>query len=115
MYERAKLVRLFLELIRHEPRLTELEASEKLHVHRHTLRRALKENNCSLATARRAAVLARLEQHFTRADSASIKQVWTELGFPSSSAFARYIRQATGKSPTELRAAWPFHTGEEQD
>jgi AraC-like DNA-binding protein len=109
MYEREKLVQRVLDLLRHAPRLTEVEASEMLQVHRHTLQRALKENNCSFALARRAAVLERLECHFARADSTSLKQVWTELGFPSSSAFARYIRHATGKSPSELRANWQVH------
>jgi AraC-like DNA-binding protein len=114
MYERAKLVQLVLDLLRHVPRLTEAEASERLHVHRHTLQRALKENNCSFALATRAAVLDRLECHFASADSKSLKQVWTELGFPSSSAFARYIRHATGKSPSELRANRQLHKDQGQ-
>jgi AraC-like DNA-binding protein len=109
MYESAKLVQLVLELLRHAPRLTEVEASAMLHVHRHTLQRALKEKHCSFALARRAVVLECLECHFARTDSTSLKQVWAELGFTSSSAFARYIRHATGKSPGELRANWQFH------
>lgn len=106
MYERTKLVQLVLELLRSEPRLTEREASDKLHVHRHTLQRALKEGKCSFALARRAALLERLETYFAGSDSRSLKQIWTELGFPSSSAFARYIRHVTGQSPSALRANW---------
>ncbi len=102
-------MQLVLDLVRHMPWLTEAEASERLRVHPHTLQRALKEQKCSFALARRAAVLERLQRYFASADATSLKQVWTELGFPSSSAFARYVRHATGKSPSELRANGQFH------
>lgn len=114
MYDKTKLFQLTLELARQVPRLTEAEASERLHVHRHTLQRALKENGSNFALIRQTVVLDRLERHFAAAEAASIKQVWTELGFPSSSAFARYIRRATGKSPSELRTNRQFHADKEQ-
>ncbi len=110
-YRQEKLVQLVLDLVRQVPGMTAAEASERLRVHRHTLQRALKSNGCSFALIRRASVLERLGRHFAAAECTSLKQVWTELGFSSASAFARYIRRATGKSPSELRANWQFDTG----
>jgi AraC-like DNA-binding protein len=105
-YQHKKLVQLAAELVRQQLSLTAAEVSERLHVHRHTLQRALKANGRSFAFIKQAFVLERLERHFARAQATSLKQVWTELGFASASAFARYIRHATGKSPRELRADW---------
>jgi AraC-like DNA-binding protein len=107
-YAQEKLVRLILDLVREVPGITAAEASERLGVHRHTLQRALKSKGCSFAVIRQASVLERLGRRFVDAECASLKQVWTELGFSSGSAFARYIRRATGKSPSELRAHWQF-------
>jgi AraC-like DNA-binding protein len=107
-YEQEKLLQLVLDLVREVPAMTAAEASERLHVHRHTLQRALKSKGCSFAVIRQVSVLERLERYFASAECTSLKQVWTELGFSSASAFARYIRRATGKSPSELRANWEF-------
>jgi len=103
-YQRWKFVELASELVRSQPGLTEAECADKLHIHRHTLQRALKAGGCSFALIKRAFVLERLKDNFASARAISLKQVWTELGFASGSAFARYIRHATGKSPSELRA-----------
>lgn len=103
-YERERLVEIAAELVQQQPGLTEAEVSERLHVHRHTLRRALKANGQSFALIKQAFVLERLKRHFASAEATSLKLLWTELGFGSASAFARYIRHATGKSPSELRA-----------
>jgi len=103
-YQRERLVELAAELVRQQPGLTEAEVSEGLHVHRHTLRRALKANDQSFALIKRAFVLEHLKRHFASAQATSLKLLWAELGFASASAFARYIRHATGKSPSELRA-----------
>jgi AraC-like DNA-binding protein len=102
-YQREKLVELTVELLRHQPRLTVAETADMLQVHRHTLQRALKFSGCSFALIRHEFILERFERH-SAGGSSSLKQLWTELGFSSSSAFARYIRHATGKSPSELRA-----------
>lgn len=102
-YQRKKLVEFATELVRQQPWLTETEVSEKLSVHRHTLQRTLKADGLSFASLKQAAVLEYLEHQFANAQAASLKQFWTELGFVSASGFARYIRHATGKSPTELR------------
>lgn len=107
-YLREKLEQLVWDLVRQAPWLTAAEVSERLHVHRHTLQRALKANGCSFALIKQAFVLERLERHFASAEPTSLKQLWTELGFHSASAFARYIRHATGKSPCELRASRQF-------
>ena len=101
-YQPDKLVELAVDLLRRQPRLTASEVSEKLLVHRHTLNRALKAGGRSLALIRQ--VLERLHVHFTCGRTTSFKEVWTELGFASASSFARYIRQVTGKSPSEYRA-----------
>ena len=110
-YQPEKLIELAVNLLRDRPRLTAAEVSEKLRVHRHTLRRALKTNGQSLAMIKRALVLEHLDRHDDQ--PSSLKDVWTGLGFASASAFARYIRHATGKSPTERRAGphlGPFGT-----
>lgn len=100
-YRSEKLVEFAIDLVRQHPRLTAAEASDTLHVHRHTLQRALKANSLSFASIKQALVLERLDDRFA-IGAKSLKQVWTELGFPSASAFARYIRRATCKSPSEM-------------
>jgi AraC-like DNA-binding protein len=103
-YQRAKLIELALECVRKQPSLTAAQVSERLHVHRHTLQRALKANGQSIASIKRSFVLDHLKRHFASTQATSLKQVWTELGFSSASLFARYIRRATGKSPSDFRA-----------
>jgi AraC-like DNA-binding protein len=105
-YQCEKLARLAAELMRQQMSLTAAEVSEKLHVHRHTLRRALKASGRSFALIKQSFVLERLERHFASTQATLLKEIWTELGFASASAFARYIRRATGKSPHEFRADW---------
>ena|SRR6266404_2973547 len=102
-YGTKKLVELAVDLVRQYPRLTAAEASDRLQVHRHTLQRALKANGLSFGLIKQALVLVleHLDGRFAFR-ATSLKQVWTELGFTSASAFARYIRHATGKSPSEL-------------
>jgi len=73
-------------------------------VHRHTLQRALKASGCSFQSMKQALILERFDCHLADGQAVPLKQVWAGLGFPSASALARYIRRATGKSPTELRA-----------
>jgi AraC-like DNA-binding protein len=102
-YSRRKLVNLVSTLVSQLPGLTASEVSAKLHVHRHTLRRALKANGQTFTSIKQAAILERLTHHFDKTEPTPMKQIWTELGFVSASAFARYIRRATGKSPSELR------------
>ncbi|HKW88962.1 MAG TPA: helix-turn-helix domain-containing protein [Candidatus Acidoferrales bacterium] len=104
-YQRNRLAKLAAVLMRRQPSLTQAEVSQSLGVHRHTLQRALKANGFSFASLKQVFVLERLERRFASARSASLKELWTELCFPSAAAFARYIRRATGKSPSELRAA----------
>ena len=105
-YPRETLAVLARDLVRRQPSLTAVEVSEKLDVHRHTLCRALKVDGKSLASIKRELVFERLNRVFANGQAISLKQVWTDLGFASASAFARYIRQATGKSPSELRAGY---------
>jgi AraC-like DNA-binding protein len=100
-YRTKKLVELAVDLVRQHPRLTAAEASDRLQVHRHTLQRALKANGLSFGLIKQALVLEHLDGRLALR-ATSLKQVWTELGFTSASAFARYIRHATGKSPSEL-------------
>ncbi|HUX68256.1 MAG TPA: helix-turn-helix domain-containing protein [Terriglobales bacterium] len=102
-YQRQELAELVGILAREHPRLTELEISRRLGVHRHTLRRALEGSGLSLALIKQEVVLARLGRAFAAEPAGSLKEAWTELGFASAAAFARYVRRATGKSPTQLR------------
>ena len=102
-YHREKVLYFAAELLRRQPSLTLAEISESLHIHRHTLQRMFKANGWSFASIKQAFVLDCLERHFSSAEPTSLKQLWTELGFNSASAFARYVRHATGKSPSELR------------
>lgn len=106
-YRGEKLVEFAIDLVRQHPRLTAAEASDRLHIHRHTLQRTLKANDLSFKLIKQALVLERLDDRFALRLT-SLKQVWTELGFASASAFARYIRHVTGKSPSELTGRLNF-------
>ena len=108
-YQPDKLVGLAVELLRNRPRLTASEVSARLLVHRHTLHRALKAGGHSFASIRQGLVLERLHVHLTSDQTTSLKEVRAGLGFASASSFARYIRRAPGKSPTEYRS-W-LHVG----
>lgn len=114
-YQQEKLVKVTAELLRRQLHLSAAEVSERLHVHRHTLQRALRANGQSFASVKQGLVLGRLERHFAEAQATSFKELWTELGFASASAFARYVRHATGKSPSVLRAGFILgHSGREK-
>ena len=108
-YRTDTLVELAVGLLRHQPQLTATEISRRLRVHRHTLHRALKLRGYSFASIRQGLVLESLHAHLTDGQTTSLKEIWAELGFASASSFARYIRRATGKSPTEHRS-W-LHLG----
>jgi AraC-like DNA-binding protein len=105
-YHREKLIELATDLLRRQTNLTATEIGERLHVHRHTLRRAPRANGQSVASIKQGLLLGRLERHFAEGRATSLKELWSELGFASASAFARYVRHATGKSPGALRAGF---------
>lgn len=102
-YQLEKLVVLAVELLRQKPHQTADEVSAKLGVHRHTLQRALKARDRTFASIKQSIVLERFYCHLAHQRAAPLKELWTGLGFASASAFARYVRRATSKSPTEHR------------
>lgn len=105
-YHAHRIADLTVGLVQRQPWLSVAEVSERLGIHRHTLQRALKACGRSFASIKLEIVVSRLERHFASGGPESFKQIWSELGFVSAGSFARYVRHATGRSPTELRADW---------
>lgn len=101
-YTRSRLAESAAALLAERPLRTASDISAHLEIHRHTLLRALQDTGTSLAKLREQVVLKRLVAHGTTCSSTPLKQVWSGLGFGSASAFARFVRRATGLSPTEV-------------
>lgn len=115
-YQREKLAALATEALSRRPLATAKELSGQLKVHRHTLQRALAASGASIASLRQSVIIEQLKTRFSAPSAAPLKEIRAELGFPSSSAFARYVRRATGKSPSQLRSEYALgHAGLKRD
>lgn len=103
-YAYDQLAEAAVRLLQQRPALRLEEIADRLRVHRHTLHQALAACGGDFASLKRSAVLRRLAQSFETAEP--FKDVWARSGFSSASAFARYIRHATGRTPSRLRAEY---------
>lgn len=102
-YQREELADLARAALNREPRLGATALAARLGVHRHTLQRALAAGGASHAEMQRRLIRERLDAWLAHPGTLPVKAVWSELGFPSASSFARYVRRLTGRSPSELR------------
>jgi AraC-like DNA-binding protein len=78
--------------------------SEALGVERHTVERAFQSRaGTTFRTFRREMMLAKVKDLLASHPTAPIKEVAFNLGYSSSRAFARFVRNAFGCCPCELR------------
>lgn len=101
------LRRLFLEIrscLSSNPGLRLDQLQSHLGIERHTIERAVLE--ATAASFRAYQKRNRLETALallTHAGKLSGKQIAAELGYKSSAAFSRFIKTATGETPTQIR------------
>jgi AraC-like DNA-binding protein len=106
------LRRLMVELdiwLSHRPQIHLRELAEKLAVERHTIERAVREvAGTSFREYQKREVLKQALRLLTEGGGHSEKQIAFMLGYQSPDAFSRFIKAATGKTPTEIRRGGPF-------
>jgi transcriptional regulator GlxA family with amidase domain len=101
------LLHLFQEIdsrISVEPGLSLRQLARILEVERHTLQRSVHlATGGSFRTYRQRKVLDVALDSLATKPNVSIKVIAVGLGYQSSQAFSRFIRQATGFTPTQVR------------
>ncbi|HSW40755.1 MAG TPA: helix-turn-helix domain-containing protein [Acidobacteriota bacterium] len=83
------------------------DIAREMGVDRHTIENAVRtRKNCSFRDYRRDALL-KAARAMLAQPGLSIKEIGGKLGYASGASFSRFIRQATGSSPSRLREGSP--------
>jgi AraC-like DNA-binding protein len=89
-------------LVNPHSRLSDL--SRKLHVERHTIEKSIREaTGLSFRAHQKSRVLERAMQLLSQEGELSEKQIAALLGYRSLEAFCRFVRNATGRTPGQIR------------
>src|SRR2546426_318249 len=103
-YDHTKIVVRLQKLVGDNIQIRLLDASRQLGVERHTIEKALKQiTGSSFREYRQRVLLDRALRLLVQEGNLSTKEIATQLGFGSGTAFSRFVRKRTGHSPTELR------------
>jgi two-component system response regulator YesN len=101
----ADLVRTHLDV---EPRLRLSQLSWRLGVSRQTLEKAVRAaTGKSFRQCRSELLVVKARELLTSDGTRSIKEIAYSLGYRSPQAFARYVKMASGQSPSQLRENFP--------
>jgi AraC-like DNA-binding protein len=104
LYHRRGLADRLEQILSEEPRTTLKEASSMLKVERHTLESAVKESKgTTFRELQQLLLLNRALELLSTYPNLSIKEIAFKLGYRYPRDFARFIRNSTGRSPTEIR------------
>jgi len=102
-YNRRKLLRELDRIISETPSIRLSEIARMLGIDRHTIENAIRASrNISFREYKRRELLNKARTMLDQADI-SVKEVGIRLGYSSPASFSRFVHQATGKSPSELR------------
>ncbi len=105
-YVHASLAEQVRQMLTSDPRTSLSAISAKLRVERHTLEKVLRTTTGTcFRELQRELMLARACQILAVETSLSIKQVSFLLGYKSPQAFSRFVKNACGRSPGNLRLA----------
>jgi transcriptional regulator GlxA family with amidase domain len=103
-YNLEKLFELIHDSLNSAPHLRLSELSQHLGVGRHTLEKAVKKSaKMTFRELRKRMRLERVRVVLYSQPNLSIKQIAFELNYGSHRAFSRFVRDAAGYSPSELR------------
>ena len=102
-YNRHKLLIEVDALISQTPRIRLAEVARTLGVDRHTIENAMRSRRQITFREYRREILLQAAQNMMDRPDCSIKEIGIKLGYSSPASFSRFVRQATGKSPSQLR------------
>jgi len=102
-YNRHKLLIEVDALISATPRIRLAEVARALGVDRHTIENAMRSRRKTTFREYRREVLLQAAKTLMDRPDCSIKEIGIRLGYSSPASFSRFVRQATGKSPSQLR------------
>jgi AraC-like DNA-binding protein len=86
-----------------DPRIHLQTLAQELHVHRHTINRALIGKYGASFRSYQRALIAQIVIRRLHESEVSCKQLATELGYEFSESLTRFVRGATGRTPKQLR------------
>lgn len=92
-------------LLRSDHKITLRAASSRVRIDRHYIELACRIHGATFRQLRTAALRELALRLLAEQRSQSIKAIAIDLGFSSSSAFCRFMRKTTGRTPTEWREA----------
>jgi methylphosphotriester-DNA--protein-cysteine methyltransferase len=102
-YNRNKVLAELDALISENPRIRLYEVARTLGVDRHTIDNAMRSRrNMSFREYKRSCLL-RAAKTMLGQPHLSVKEIGIKLGYGSASSFSRFIQDATGKTPSQLR------------
>lgn len=105
-YNTELLVRRAANIMVMDPYVKLSDLSQALGVERHTLGRAvLAVSGTTFRKLRRRLILERAMRYFHDEPNLSLKEVAARLGFSSARAFTRYVKCATGLTPSALQSS----------
>jgi AraC-like DNA-binding protein len=102
-YNRNKLLIEVDVLISETPRIRLADVARTLGVDRHTIENAMRSRRKTTFREYRREKLMQAAQNMMDLPDCSIKEIGIKLGYSSPASFSRFVRQATGKSPSQLR------------
>ena len=106
-YNQRKLLKELDGLVSNTPCIRLSEIARTLGVDRHTIENAMRASRrTSFREYKRRELLHMARVMLDRPDI-SVKEVGIRLGYASAASFSRFVQQATGKSPSQLRKESP--------
>ena len=102
-YNRHKLLIEVDVLISETPRIKLADVARTLGVDRHTIENAMRSRRKITFREYRRRKLLQAAERMMDQPHLSIKEIGVKLGYSSAASFSRFVRQATGKSPSQLR------------
>jgi AraC-like DNA-binding protein len=102
-YNRPKLLIEVDALIAETPRIRLADVARTLGVDRHTIENAMRTRRKTTFREYRRDKLMQAAQNMMDRPDCSIKEIGIRLGYSSPASFSRFVRQSTGKSPSQLR------------
>ncbi len=103
-YDLAGIAEQVRQILAANPRLPLSSISERLHVERHTVEKAVRSAcGCSFQDLRGSVLLQESQHLLVTRPNLSVKEIALALGYESGRAFARCFKNVSGASPSEFR------------
>jgi len=104
-YNRNGLLAQLDALIAETPRMRLSDIARTLGVDRHTIENAMRSRRKMTFREYRRRHLLQAAQEMLAQPHLSVKEIGIMLGYNSAASFSRFVQQASGKSPSQLRDA----------